>query len=280
MSEFNPLYQDPPGRDDNFPSTMKPLIIPSEGEKLLGTLMIAQGKKSHPLIILLHGFPGNETNMDIAHAARRAGWNVLIFHYRGSWGSSGDYSFGNCIQDVQNVIEYMTGKTGNHEYIVDESKIVLAGHSLGGFAALMNLTVHDNIKNCAFLAGFNFGYVSKIISTLPNGKELTLERLEFDSKMVNNASSESLFNEMILNRESWDLAAVVKKLNHKNLLMIGAEYDNVAPIELHNKPLVNAITQNNSIKLHEHIIKAGHSFSDKRIELTSVFLDWLDNIKL
>ncbi|MFD3266336.1 hypothetical protein [Phenylobacterium ferrooxidans] len=32
---------------------------------------------------------GNEKNLDLAQAVRRAGWNAAAFNYRGSWGSPG-----------------------------------------------------------------------------------------------------------------------------------------------------------------------------------------------
>jgi predicted alpha/beta-fold hydrolase len=43
-------------------------------------------------VILFHGLPGNEQNLDLAQAIRRANWNVLTLHYRGSLGSPGTYS--------------------------------------------------------------------------------------------------------------------------------------------------------------------------------------------
>jgi pimeloyl-ACP methyl ester carboxylesterase len=50
---------------------------------------LAGGPGPHPTIVLLHGFPGNEQNLDLAQSIRRAGWNVLTLHYRGAWGSPG-----------------------------------------------------------------------------------------------------------------------------------------------------------------------------------------------
>ena len=38
-------------------------------------------------VLLLHGFPGNEKNLDLAQDLRADGFNVLFFHYRGAWGS-------------------------------------------------------------------------------------------------------------------------------------------------------------------------------------------------
>lgn len=47
-------------------------------------MYMAAGAGPHPTVLLLHGLPGNEQNVDLAQSIRRAGWNVLTLHYRGS----------------------------------------------------------------------------------------------------------------------------------------------------------------------------------------------------
>jgi pimeloyl-ACP methyl ester carboxylesterase len=61
---------------------------------------VAAGAGPHPAVILLHGFPGNERNLDLAQDMRRAGWDVLYFNYRGSWGTLGDFSFAHGIRTL------------------------------------------------------------------------------------------------------------------------------------------------------------------------------------
>ena len=64
-------------------------------------LFVAGGKGPHPTVILMHGLPGNERNLDLAQAIRRAGWDVLTFTYRGAWGSPGDFSIANAMEDTR-----------------------------------------------------------------------------------------------------------------------------------------------------------------------------------
>jgi dipeptidyl aminopeptidase/acylaminoacyl peptidase len=89
------LYRDPPVDTRSPPETL-PQAIPSGGVNLNAVLYTARGPGPHPTMLLLHGLPGNEQNIDLAQAVRRAGWNVLTIHYRGSWGGGqGDeQSFG------------------------------------------------------------------------------------------------------------------------------------------------------------------------------------------
>ena len=81
---------DPLEIDAAYPPDMHSLFIEN---RLLGLVFLANGRGPHPTVILLHGFPGNEKNLDVAHMLRRGGYNVLVFHYSGSWGSRGSYSF-------------------------------------------------------------------------------------------------------------------------------------------------------------------------------------------
>ena len=65
-----------------------------------GVAYLAGGAGPHPTVILLHGLPGNEKNLDLAQAIRRDGWNAVTFNYRGSWGSPGVFRFGQNLEDA------------------------------------------------------------------------------------------------------------------------------------------------------------------------------------
>jgi uncharacterized protein len=71
--------------DTKAPSRNVETVISSHGSRLMGMFMLAPGAEPHGTVILLHGFPGYEQNMDLAQALRRAGWHVLAMHYRGAW---------------------------------------------------------------------------------------------------------------------------------------------------------------------------------------------------
>jgi predicted alpha/beta-fold hydrolase len=82
-AEPSPAITDPP-IDAAHPAGIKAFIIPAQDGAMNAVLYRAAGEGPHPTLLLLHGFPGNEQNLDLAQAARRAGWNVLTLHYRGS----------------------------------------------------------------------------------------------------------------------------------------------------------------------------------------------------
>ncbi|MEZ4713340.1 MAG: prolyl oligopeptidase family serine peptidase [Caldilineaceae bacterium] len=106
----------------------------SGGHKLIGTLFLAAGDDPKPTAILLHGCPGFEKNHDIAYALRQRGWNSLVFHYRGCWGSAGDYLFQTIPDDVQAAMDHL--QSGCFPQ-VDGQRLMLVGSSLGGWAAII-----------------------------------------------------------------------------------------------------------------------------------------------
>src|SRR5437868_10075398 len=126
---------DPP-RDQAFPAHNQQLLIPSHGLGLNALLFVAGGKGPHRTVILMHGLPGNERNLDLAQAIRRAGWDVLTFTYRGAWGSPGDFSIANSMEDTAAALAFARSDAAA-KFGIDPRHIVLAGHSMGGGTAFM-----------------------------------------------------------------------------------------------------------------------------------------------
>ncbi|NOX67320.1 MAG: alpha/beta hydrolase [Chlorobi bacterium] len=278
MTNFNPIFEDTPTIDWKYPYTIAPLIFTSNDEKLIGTVFITAGAGPHPTVLLLHGFPGNELNYDIAHTLRRFGFNVVLFHYRGAWGSSGNFTFSNGLEDVSNAIHFIKSDIAYKNLSIDKKKIILIGHSFGGFAALLNSAEHNDIKNVASLAGFNFGYFSRFTQQDKSIEDATMEGLTLGSQLLNNADPHFLYDEMIKNQDEWDLLNLDKELKGKNILLVGAEYDSVSPLQIHHTPLVEKLRATEN-EITDVVIKSEHSFSCCRIRLNEVIFNWIKNIK-
>ena len=130
--------------DANAPAGMNELFIPSGNATIAGFIYSANGAQKHPALLMLHGYPGNERNLDIAQVVRANGWNVIYFDYRGSWGSGGQFSFANCVQDVVNAVAFC--KKNADSLRIDTSNIVLFGHSMGAWVCLKALAQLPEIK--------------------------------------------------------------------------------------------------------------------------------------
>ena len=132
--DFDPVTGDDPEIDHQFPSKLEHLTIDSDGSTMLGVMFRAKGEGAHPTAVILHGFPGHERNLDMAHVLQRAGWNAVVFHYRGAWGSGGAFSFSNMVEDVHACLEYL--RSPEWLDVVDGDRITLIGHSMGGYVNL------------------------------------------------------------------------------------------------------------------------------------------------
>ncbi|MGW0203473.1 alpha/beta hydrolase family protein, partial [Nonomuraea sp. NPDC003201] len=138
----------------NPPATLVPpastpaVTFESGGHRLLGVLHLPAGPGPHPIVVLLHGFPGNERNFDLAQALRRAGYAALVFHYRGSWGVGGTWSWHHVLEDAARVVESV-----RLDPRLDPARLAVVGHSMGGFAALMTAAADPAVRAVASVAG-------------------------------------------------------------------------------------------------------------------------------
>jgi uncharacterized protein len=112
----------------------------SDGHRLVGTFYLARGDEPKPTALLLHGCPGLEQNLDLAVMLRDRGWNALIFHYRGCWGSAGRYDLRTVPRDVTAAVGYLAGSP-----LVDPGRIAVVGHSMGGWAAIVTAATEPRL---------------------------------------------------------------------------------------------------------------------------------------
>src|SRR3954466_3724168 len=156
-AQINPaIYTDPP-HDHAHPAGMEVLHIPSGGVKINGIAYTAAGAGPHPVLVLMHGLPGNEKNLDLAQAVRRAGWTVVTFNYRGSWGSPGRFSFAGNLEDARGVLAYLRNPANAAHLGIDPRRIVLAGHSMGGWVAAMTAERDPALAGTILISAANMG---------------------------------------------------------------------------------------------------------------------------
>ncbi|HOM43694.1 MAG TPA: alpha/beta fold hydrolase [Bacillota bacterium] len=274
--QFKKLYEDPVIEEPGFPPDSMAVVINSSGKNLYGVLYTAAGMGPHPAMILLHGFPGTERNLDMAHAFRRAGWNTLVFHYRGSWGSEGCFSFQNVLDDVKAAIEFVKSEESARKYRIDRDNTVLVGHSMGGFAALLTAAEYSDIKACVAIAPFDFGAIGE--SSEGDDKALRFLQGMFRECIVplKGTAVEELINEATVNGDKWSFINNAEKLAGHKLLLIAAKKDNLSIPELHYYPLVNKMLMYNTENFEYKMIDSDHSFQDKRILLTEIIEGWLE----
>lgn len=271
---FDAISKDPV-MDKEYPPFTQTFTFNVKGDDLIVMVYVAQGEGPHPTVILYHGFPGYEKNYDLAQTLRRAGYNVMVFHYRGCWGSTGTYSISNVLEDAEAAIDLLKTDACRTACRVDPDKIILMGYSLGGFTALITLANHPEIKSMAFLVGYNFGKYAK---GLAGDEKKIWEAAEFWSGSfapLRGTCKEEFIAELIENMDKWDLVDYAEKLSGKNLLFVGGTYDTCADLQNHHMPIVEVLKKNDTNNLTDVILETDHDCSNMRIGLCEQVLAWL-----
>jgi uncharacterized protein len=269
VNPADPIAADPP-LGLHPPASTPHVVFDSGGASLPGFLHLPAGPGPHPIVLLLHGFPGNERNFDLAHALRRAGYAALVFHYRGSWGVAGSWSWGNVLEDSARVVARLREPAFVAAHRLDASRLAVVGHSLGGFAALMTAAADPAIGAVVSIAGFDMG--AALADPLRRAEYLAL--FEENLLMLRGTSGEALVSEMESAGPQWSLPGLAGELARRPVLLIGAALDDVTPMATHHLPLVAAYDQRTVLEHHE--FSTDHAFSDHRIALARTVIDFLD----
>jgi uncharacterized protein len=250
--------------DNSSPASMIELLIPSDGVMLQGLMYKANGGNMHPTLFLLHGYPGNERNLDIAQVVRASGCNVIYFNYRGSWGNQGDFSFENCVQDVVNAANYFIDNA--KKFQVDTNNMVLFGHSMGGFVALKAIQQLPAVKKCFVLSTWDIFENYKNLNTK---EEITAHAKSNEGNYtVLNKSAEEIFSPLLENPSFFDLAGDSKSLREKEIVMLDESEKNLL--------VADAIKNDNTAYFKYEIWKTDHSFTNKRVSLMNEVLMFIN----
>lgn len=268
---YDPLTMDPPTFDAAHPPAIVEFNFPSHGSRLNSILYEADGVGPHPTVVLLHGYPGNERNLDMAQALRRAGFNVLFFHYRGAWGSEGEFSFTHVIEDVASAAEVLRQRADH--FRVDPARLLFVGHSMGGFAALEGAARDEDIHCVAGIAPADFGALARYVEANPQAAA-AIEAEADGLQMLHGWSSAAMRAELRSNQDAFGLVGLGPRLRGKSVLLIAAAQDEVIPPLVFHAPIADAYRAEPEISLTEQVIPGDHAFSWSRIALTRAVIDW------
>ena len=268
-----------PAPDKVHPAAMETFQIPSHGAMLNALAYVAEGPGPHPVVVLLHGFPGNEKNLDLAQTIRRDGWDVVYFDYRGSWGSPGDFSFTHSIEDTQSAIAYLRDPANAKKLRSDPAYIVLIGHSMGGFMARYAAAQDPAIKAVGLISAADMG-VDRVQSITPAQHDAAVKGLAAHLAAEGMAplagcTPESLAKEVVANATMWNVPNLAPKLATRPVLVITSD-DGLAPS---NDAFVAALRKAGSTDLTTVHLTTDHSYSDQRIALEKAVLESLDDLQ-
>lgn len=260
---FDPVIEDPPPRRPG-PSLLS-AAIPSGDVALNAVFYLPGGEAPAPVVLLLHGLPGEERNQDLAQVLRRAGYAVLLPHYRGAWGSPGAFSFRHCLEDVEAMLRWLDTPAVQQTFNLDGQPRALVGHSMGGFMALRAGAGHPRVDRLVSLAGPDFGELGARLKADPAQAEATAEAFQGWIAPLAGASGAALVAELIADPAAFSLVAQAGAfVGQRVVLVAGAADTFVSPAAL--EALAGALEAAHS-PVQLHTLNADHAFSSARVAL-------------
>ena len=263
LAQTNALFTDPPATAAPR-ARMEVLHVPSGGVEINALAYLAAGPGPHPTIIICHGWPGNEKNLDLAQALRRAGWNAVTFNYRGAWGSPGQFRFAQNPEDARAVLAMLRRPDMAARLGIDTSRIVLAGHSMGGWVTAMVASQDQGLAGAILISAANMG----LLAGLP------ADRLEAEaasnSEGLAGTSPALQATELREHAADFDLRPRAAGLARQPLLVLTSDDGLKAATD----PLVAAARAAGG-RVSEGHQATDHSWSDARLALAARVHDWL-----
>lgn len=258
------VIADPPP-DAKFPARMEAIHVPSGGVQINGVVYVASGQGPHPAFVLFHGLPGNEKNLDLAQAVRRAGWTVVTVNYRGSWGSPGNFRFAQNLEDADATLAFIRSPENARRLSIDVNRIAICGHSMGGWVTAETLAHEPRVLGAAVISAADVGAIGQ----LDRGAVIAL--MDNNRESLAGVTGESMADEVMSHGKDWSFKTLAPQLIHRKLLVLYSN-DFFKPGSLE---LIKDVKAAGGTMISEKYVVTDHSWSDHRIALESLIIGWL-----
>jgi pimeloyl-ACP methyl ester carboxylesterase len=267
--------------DHRFPPTFQAIKLPTHGTVVNAVLYGAQGAELKPAIVFLHGFPGNERNLDLVQSLRHAGFHVLFFNYRGSWASGGAFSFASARADIGAATAYLRQPETSQRFRIDTNRIYLLGHSMGGWLALAGAADDPTIRCTIALAPWNLGRVGALLSDpkADSRRFVTSFTLNTDSISgpLRGSSPDALVREAMAAKDAWDFTAFASRLADRATLVVTSTKDEMSP-EYQRAGLDSTMKRLGVRRYRSLALDDDHAFSAHRLGVARFVIDWIQRV--
>ena len=258
-----------PVPDAKFPARLEVVHIPTGGVKINGIAYVAHGPGAHPAFVFFHGLPGNEKNLDLVQAVRRAGWTAVAVNYRGSWGSPGAYRFANNLEDAKAVLAYLRDPANAKALGIDPAKIVIGGHSMGGWVVAHTASQDHGLLGAVMISAGDMGTIG-----LGLPRPALVQEMSQDMESLADVTPGSMADELIKNGEGWTFAKAAPGLSQTPLFVLTSD-DGLAG---QSDVLSKAIKDGGGKQIKTLHVATDHSWSDHRIALQGAVVTWLEGL--
>jgi pimeloyl-ACP methyl ester carboxylesterase len=168
---------------------------------------------------------------------------VLIFNYRGTWSSTGNFSQSSAIEDTAVVVRFLRDPANISRYRIDPRRLVIIGHSFGGFLAGYVGSHDPDISVIGVISATNLGR----IHIDPKERDTRLQRWQTQLHPVHGATASDLFAEAERHAKEWDYVEWAGALRTRPLLLVAADDQNHRDMEA----LASAVRAKGSARLEQ-----------------------------
>jgi pimeloyl-ACP methyl ester carboxylesterase len=208
---------------------------------------------------------------------QRAGWAVITFHYRGSWGSGGTFTLEGGCDDVDSLLADIKGPSGAEKWRVDPKRIVIMGHSYGGYVAACASQRHPEFVATGLIAPWDISYDAREFAKLSAAQAREKASAGFNDVdgRLTGADAQSLMTSIREHGAALDLGAKAPALAGRPLLLATATRDDPDDQAI---ALRSAIGHLPGTRMTYRLFESDHGFNDQRIALEAFVLDWLASL--
>jgi hypothetical protein len=181
----------------------------------------------------------------------------------------GTYSWAHVLQDAHACVAWMRSPAFDAAH-GDGDVHALIGHSLGGFAALqVGLSVPA--AKVISIAGYNFG-----AAPLRDCADREALGRDWDAATMPLAgtSGRALADEALDCPEDWNLDRLGGRYAGRDVLLVAAARDEIAPPSVHHDPLVASLADA-GVNVSDEWLDTDHSLASARNRLCDVVCRWL-----
>ena len=265
------FFQDPAADTPVMPWD-ESLHINSHGSRIFGRLLrpaFYDDTSTAPVVVMMHGQPGGDKNLDIAAHLRAHGYAAVTFSYRGIWGSHGDYCLSHNIEDVVSVVAYL--RENAVKYRIDPQKVYLFGHSMGGFSALNAIAAGLHVSGAVLMAPCDIGY-----RYLYHQEAVTAAlRDSVQTGYYHMPTEDYMEQDLAQHAADWHFPNIAAQLDRTiPYRFIGGTKDVTTPPEQHIRPLLDKL-QELGADVQYTELNDGHMFPVSRVKLAKTALGFL-----